>query len=147
MTKADNRGRVLMRLGAILFLVGLIVGLIAWRLANPRMGLSSHLEGVMNGTFLIAVGLLWVHLKLGRFLKTALFWLAIYGTYSNVAATLLAAWWPAGEFLSIAATTPRGTDDQEQVIMNLLTSTSVTIILSSALIVFGLRGRTPEAAP
>ena len=58
MDTADNRGRVLMRLGAILFLSGLVIGLVAWQLANPRMGLSSHLEGVMNGTFLIAVGLL-----------------------------------------------------------------------------------------
>lgn len=141
MDTADNRGRVLMRLGAILFLSGLVIGLVAWQLANPRMGLSSHLEGVMNGTFLIAVGLLWRHLKLGRAARIALFWLAIYGTYSNVGTTLLAAWWPAGEFLSIAAETPRGTDAQEQIIMNLLNSTAATIILASALIIWGLRGR------
>jgi hydroxylaminobenzene mutase len=141
MDSADNRGRVLMRLGAILFLCGLVIGLIAWQLANPRMGLSSHLEGVMNGTFLLAVGLLWGRLKLGGAMRTALFWLAIYGTYSNVAATFLAAWWPAGEFMSIAAPTPRGTDIQEQIITALLNSTAATIILASVLIIWGLRGR------
>jgi hydroxylaminobenzene mutase len=141
MDSTDNRSRVLMRLGAILFLCGLVIGLIAWQLANPRMGLSSHLEGVMNGIFLIAVGLLWGHLKLGGVARTALFWLAIYGTYSNVAATLLAAWWPAGEFMSIAAPTPRGTDAQEQIVTALLNSTAATIILASVLIIWGLRGR------
>jgi hydroxylaminobenzene mutase len=146
MSSADNRGRVLMRLGAILFLCGLVIGFIAWRLANPRMGLSSHLEGVMNGTFLITVGLLWDRLKLGRVARTALFWTSVYGTYSNVAATLLAAWLPAGEFLSIAAPTPRGTDAEEQVIMSLLNSTVATIALASVLIVWGLRGRDATAA-
>jgi hydroxylaminobenzene mutase len=146
MDSTDNRGRVIMRLGAILFLCGLVIGLIAWQLANPRMGLSSHLEGVMNGIFLLAVGLLWGHLKLGGVARTVLFWLAIYGTYSNVAATLLAAWWPAGEFMSIAAPTPRGTDTQEQIIAALLNSTAATTILASVLIIWGLRGRERTVA-
>jgi hydroxylaminobenzene mutase len=146
MDSADNRGRVLMRLGAILFLCGLVIGLTAWQLANPRMGLSSHLEGVMNGIFLIAVGLLWGRLRLGAAMRPALFWLAIYGAYSNVAATLLAAWWPAGEFMSIAAPTPRGTDTQEQIITALLNSTAATTILASILIIWGLRGREKTVA-
>jgi hydroxylaminobenzene mutase len=146
MDSVDNRGRVLMRLGAILFLAGLVIGLITWQLANPRMGLSSHLEGVMNGTFLIVVGLLWGRLQLGDATKTALFWLAIYGTFSNVATTLLAASWPAGEFMSIAAQTPRGTNAQEQIISALLNSCAATIILTSVFIIWGLRGREKTVA-
>jgi hydroxylaminobenzene mutase len=144
MSSADNRGRVLMRLGAILFLAGLVIGLFAWQLANPRMALSSHLEGVMNGTFLIVVGLLWERFRLGGATKTALFWLSIYGTYSNVAATLLAAYWPAGEFLSLASESPRGTDAQEQIIDVLLNSCVFTIGLAVVLIIWGLRGREKE---
>jgi hydroxylaminobenzene mutase len=100
----------------------------------------------MNGTFLIAVGLLWGRLKPGGAMRTTLLWLAIYGTYLNVAATLLAAWWPAGEFMSIAAPTPRGTDAQEQIITALLNSTAATIILASILTIWGLRGRESTVA-
>ena len=45
--------------GAGLFLLGLVTGFVGPLLANPRMGLSSHLEGLMNGTFLIAIGAIW----------------------------------------------------------------------------------------
>ena len=44
-------------LGLILFLVGLSVGLMVQNMANPRMALSAHLEGVMNGMFLVILGL------------------------------------------------------------------------------------------
>jgi hydroxylaminobenzene mutase len=45
--------------GMLLFLFGLVTGLLEQRLTNMRMGLSAHLEGVMNGTFLIALGAIW----------------------------------------------------------------------------------------
>jgi len=47
----------LLQFGYGLFLLGLLTGLGIPLLANPRMGLSSHLEGVMNGIFLIGLGL------------------------------------------------------------------------------------------
>ncbi|MBW6535801.1 MAG: hypothetical protein K0B11_12395 [Mariniphaga sp.] len=59
-------------LGVFLFLLGLIVGLVVPVLANPRMGLSSHLEGVMNGMLLIIFGLIWNRLKLSST------WLKLY---------------------------------------------------------------------
>ena len=40
----------------LLFLLGLITGLVVQQLENPRMGLAAHLEGLMNGTFLLALG-------------------------------------------------------------------------------------------
>jgi len=42
--------------GVFLFLIGLVTGLQERRFKNMRMALSAHLEGVMNGTFLIALG-------------------------------------------------------------------------------------------
>ena len=41
--------RRLMWHGMLLFLLGLITGLLEQRFTNVRMGLSAHLEGVMNG--------------------------------------------------------------------------------------------------
>jgi len=45
--------------GMLLFLLGLITGLLEQRFANVRMGLSAHLEGVMNGILLLALGAAW----------------------------------------------------------------------------------------
>jgi hypothetical protein len=47
--KANDRR--LMWHGMFLFLLGLITGLVEQRFTNIRMGLSAHLEGVMNGHF------------------------------------------------------------------------------------------------
>lgn len=40
-------------------MLGLIVGLLVPALANPHMALSSHLEGIINGIFLIVFELIW----------------------------------------------------------------------------------------
>ena len=48
--------RRLMWHGVLLFLLGLLTGLVEQRFTNVRMGLAAHLEGLMNGTFLIALG-------------------------------------------------------------------------------------------
>jgi len=50
---------------------------------DPRMALSSHLEGVMNGMFLVLVGLLWPRLSLSRRGQRWLPGLALYGTCAN----------------------------------------------------------------
>jgi hypothetical protein len=55
--------RRLMWHGMFLFLLGLVTGLVEQRFANVRMGLSAHLEGVMNGILLLALG---CHLERGE---------------------------------------------------------------------------------
>jgi hypothetical protein len=47
----ESDDRRLMWHGLFLFLLGLVTGLLEQRFTNIRMGLSAHLEGVMNGTF------------------------------------------------------------------------------------------------
>ena len=62
----DRAGHRLIQLGIILFLAGLLTGFVIPLMANPRVGLSSHLEGVMNGLLLVALGVIWPRLTLGR---------------------------------------------------------------------------------
>jgi hydroxylaminobenzene mutase len=47
-----------------LFLIGLLTSFAEQRFANVRMGLAAHLEGVMNGTFLVALGAVWTEVRL-----------------------------------------------------------------------------------
>ncbi|HVN71321.1 MAG TPA: hypothetical protein VMU10_04795 [Desulfomonilia bacterium] len=46
----------LMFLEVLLLLLGLLSGLPIPFFANPRMGLSGHVEGVMSGMLLIIIG-------------------------------------------------------------------------------------------
>ena len=92
--------RRLMWHGMFLFLLGLVTGLLEQRFANMRMGVSAHLEGVMNGIFLVALGAIWTEIRLSPPAKTAAFWTALYGTYANWVFTTL------GAVLGTAAANP-----------------------------------------
>lgn len=128
----------LLQLGIVLFLLGLLAGLAGPALANPRMGLATHLEGVMNGLFLVALGLVWPRLSLSPRLQTATFWLAVYGTFANLAATFLAAVSGAGAMMPIAGGRP-GDATQEAVISGLLVSLALADIAVCLLVLAGLR--------
>ncbi|HMF68590.1 MAG TPA: hypothetical protein VK602_13395 [Phyllobacterium sp.] len=74
-----------------LFLLGLVTGLLEQRFTNMRMGLAAHLEGVMNGTFLVALAAIWTEVRLPPTAKAAAYWTALYGTYANWLTTTFAA--------------------------------------------------------
>lgn len=130
-----------LRLGVLLFLLGLLAGFLLPAMANPRMGLSSHLEGVINGIFLLAVGLLWSHLSLGKLAQRVLFAFAVYGAYVNWLVTLLAGFWGAGAgMMPIAGAGHEGTVLQEAFIGFGLLSLSAGMLVASGLLLWGLRG-------
>jgi hypothetical protein len=56
MTFSTDSQRRLIWHGMFLFLLGLLIGFVEGQVSNPRMALAAHLEGLMNGTFLIALG-------------------------------------------------------------------------------------------
>src|ERR1700754_3942703 len=77
--------------GVFLFLLGLVTGLAEQQFTNVRMGLSAHLEGLMNGIFLIALGAIWSQVRLKPWAKATAFWGALYASYANWLFTTLAA--------------------------------------------------------
>lgn len=125
--------------GILLFLLGLIVGLFLPLMANPRMGLSSHIEGVLNGMFLVILGLIWHKVALsGKWLKIT-FWLSIYGTFANWLGMLYAAVVNAGKDLTIAAKGKEGTPLQEGVLSFLLITLSLAMIIICITVLIGLK--------
>lgn len=130
---------LLLQLGIALFLLGLLTGFVIPKFKNPRMGLSSHLEGVLNGIFLVALGLLWSRLNLSAAWLTVTFWLALYGTFVNWLATLLAAVWGAGAMMPIAAQGHQSSAARESVIKFLLGTLSLAMVAVCALVIAGLR--------
>jgi hydroxylaminobenzene mutase len=133
--------RRLIRLGVLLLFLGLLTGLVVPMLSNPRMGLTSHLEGVMNGILLVVLGLIWSRLRLSRLTMAVTFWLATYGTYVNWATTLAAAAWGAGgSRMPIAAMGRTGTPIQEGIINFGLVSLTLAMLSTCIVVLWGLRG-------
>jgi len=112
---------------------------------NPRMGLSAHLEGLMNGLFLIVLGLVWGRLALSTRAQVALFSLALYGTYVNWGSTLLAALLGTSRRTPIAGAGFSGQPWQEHLVDFGLISLSVAILAACCLALWGLRKAKPEA--
>jgi hydroxylaminobenzene mutase len=137
--------RNLIRYGIILFILGLITGFLIPALENPRMGLSSHLEGTLNGMLLVIFGVIWVRLNLSDRAQKYAFNLALFGTYINWFTTLMAALWGAGsEMMPIAGGGLQGSDIQEILIKIGLISLSIAILASSGIILYGTRGNEPK---
>lgn len=132
-------GHRLIEAGILLFLIGLFIGLAVPVFENPRMGLSSHLESLFNGLYLMVVGVIWERIALGMRAKRALLVLLIYGTFANMTATLLAAIWGAGEMMPIAGMGMTGSSIQELVIAILLVSLALAMIVATTMILVGLR--------
>ncbi len=123
--------------GILLFLFGLIIALFMPILANKRMGLSAHLEGIMNGIFLVILGLIWNKLVLtDKWLKIT-FWVAIYGSFANFVAVVIAAVTGAGKMMPLAGG-KEGTQVVEILISSLLISLSLAMIIVCILILIGL---------
>ena len=136
----ERHGHRLLQLGILLFLLGLLVGLAVPRFAVPRLGLSTHVLGIMQGIFLIVMGLLWPTLRFGPAVSRIGVVLAVYGCLAAWTANLAAAVWGAGSgMLPIAAGQSHGTALQEGLIAIALRSAGASLIAFSALVLWGLR--------
>jgi hydroxylaminobenzene mutase len=140
-TALRREGHRLLRVGSLLFLAGLLVGLAVPAFALPRLGLSTHLLGIMQGTFLMVIGVIWPRLKLTPLTAQGAHGLAIYGCIAAYTANFLGAIWGAGTtMLPLAAGGARGTTWQEGAIRVLLMSAALSLITAVSLVVWGLRG-------
>lgn len=127
--------------GMCLFLIGLLTGFAEQHFANPRMGLAAHLEGVMNGTFLIALGAIWTEVRLFPRTKAIAYWTALYGTYANWLVTTLAAAFGTAALSPITGAGRRGQAWQEGLVTVGFLTVGITIIASSMLVLWGLRSK------
>lgn len=135
----DDSKRRLIWHGMFLFLLGLLTGFVEQKFINPRMGLAAHLEGVMNGTFLIALGAVWAEVRLTPRLKLVAYWSALYGTYANWLATTLGAAFGVAALSPITSAGHHALPWQEGLVTALFMTIGIAIIGSSLLLLWGLR--------
>ena len=71
--------------GIVVFLIGLVTGFFLYSglMKNPQIGVITHLEGVLNGMFLVILGLLWSRMLLNEKQQKFLMILAIVCVYTN----------------------------------------------------------------
>jgi hydroxylaminobenzene mutase len=138
----QDRGRALLWHGMVLFLLGLLTGLVQPALKNPRMGLAAHLEGVMNGTFLLALGAAWSKVRLSDRLSAVAYWATLGGTYGNWAVTLLAAALGTAAMTPIASAGFGGKPWQEAVATVGFVAVGIFILVASGLLLFGFRRKS-----
>lgn len=130
-----QQARYLLQLGLVLFLLALLVGILVPGFAVPRLALSVHLLGVLQGTFLVAISGVWSKVRFGRRTSWLSLWLLGYGCVAAWVANLLGAYWGAGNtLLPIAAGSAHGSALQELAIVALLRSSGITLLVGIALI-------------
>ena len=124
-------------LGAGLFLLGLVSGFLTGLMANPRMGLSAHMQGLTNGMFLIALGAAWSHVALSPRWAGAAFWLIAFGTVANWIATSLAAFWGTGIMTPIISPEPVAANWQEAIVSALLLGLTLAMLAGTVIVLAG----------
>jgi (hydroxyamino)benzene mutase len=142
----DRRRRLLFH-GMTLFLMGLFTGLAEQHFANVRMALAAHLEGVMNGIFLLAVGAIWHEVMLPARASIAVYWMLLGGTYGNWAVTTMAALLGTAALSPVTAAGRSAQPWQEALVTAGFVIIGVAIILASVLLLWGLRGKAKPANP
>ena len=137
----ENANRRLMWHGMCLFLIGLLTGFAEQRFTNVRMGLAAHLEGVMNGTFLIALGAAWPEVRLAPRTSTIAYWAALIGTYGNWLVTTLAAVFGTAALSPISAAGHSGLPWQESLVTFGFLTIGIAIIAAAVMALWGLRAK------
>lgn len=134
----DTKRRLLWH-GMFLFLLGLLTGLVEPQFHNLRMGLAAHLEGVINGIFLVALGAAWPSVRLSPRPGRAAYWCALVGTYGNFLVTALAAALGTAALSPITAAGFAAPPWQETLVTLGFVFVGLTIVTCSVLVLWGLR--------
>jgi len=137
----EYRRRLLFH-GIALFLIGLLTGLAEQHFTNVRMALAAHLEGVMNGIFLLAVGAIWNDVRLPPTAAKIAYWALLGGTYGNWAVTTGTA-----ALSPITAAGRSAAPWQEALVTAGFLSIGIAIISASLLLLWGLRPTAKPVAP
>jgi (hydroxyamino)benzene mutase len=126
--------------GLVLFFLGLVTGFVIPSMTSPRLGMSAHVQGILNGMFLLLVGgIVWDRLASSRKIEAGAYWLLLYSAYGSWFFCLLAGVFGASHMLPIAGAGYRALPWQEQLVMVGLGTVGVGYTVACALLVYGVR--------
>ena len=126
--------------GLLLFVLGLLNGLIIPKSKSPRLSLSAHLTAVQSGTFLVAIAWAWPRFNLPA-PTSMLVALALSGSMFVLwFAFFLAGIWGAGRNLSIAGVGSQTGPVRQGIVTMLLGLGVIGAIAASAFLLFRWSG-------
>lgn len=142
----DSTQRQLVWHGIFLFLIGLLSGFAIPALTNPRLGLSAHMEALLNGMLLVLLGgVVWKYLRLSGRMERVVFWLFIYAAYANWFFCLLAAIFGANTMLPLASGERTVALWQEIPVRIGLGIGALCITSACILVLYGMKSKTSNA--
>lgn len=131
----------LLRAGIALVLAAALMGLAVSHFTVPRLALSAHLIALLQGIFLVVLGLIWPKLVLTKVQAGIAFGLLTYQAVAAPLSNLFAAAWGAGNsIVPMAAGVAHGSTGQEAIINIGLRSAGAALIVGLLLVLWGLRG-------
>ena len=128
--------------GVFIFLIGLLTGLLMKYMHNPRMGMSAHVEAILNGIFLILYGgVIWQELRLSDRISKVLLVFLIYASYFNWFFIMLAAIFGTSKLMPIAGKGFAAPEWQEMLVNMGLSTVVFSILMTAAITLYGLHRR------
>jgi hydroxylaminobenzene mutase len=126
--------------GLVLFFIGLLSGFVIPSLKSPRIGVSAHVEAVLNGMFLILVGgIVWDRIRLSRRIAGATYWSLLYAAYGSWLFCQLAAVFGGSKMLPIAGAGNHALPWQEQLLTIGFGTVGVSFAFACGVVLYGFR--------
>lgn len=124
--------------GALLFLLGLLEGVVIPYFTNTRMGLSAHLAAVQSAMALMVFGAIWSHVKLSDALLSLTAWASIFSMYVVWIGLTLAGILGTSKATPIAGAGFKGSANAELLTESIITLGAAAGIVGAGLLVYGL---------
>ena len=142
----NNEARQILFHGGIMTLLSLLSGFTAFFALAPRIALSSHTVGLLQGAMLIAIAGAWHLLNAPPKTLKILKYTLLVGFYANWISTQLSALWSAGRstYPINGKAMPEGAASWQDMTVTVLGFLSVLILVSAVLIIVAARNNKPE---
>jgi len=139
----NNEARQLLFHGGIMTLLSLLSGFTTFFALAPRIALSSHTIGLLQGAILIAIAGAWHLLNASPKTLKILKYTLLIGFYANWVSTQLSALWSAGRstYPINGKDMPEGAASWQDMTVSVLGILSVLVLVSAVLIVLAARNK------
>lgn len=138
MTPQKRLQKQLIISGALLFLLGLLEGVVVPYFTNSRMGLSAHLAAVQSAMALMVFGAVWSHVALSDALLRFTAWASIFSMYVVWLGLTLAGLLGTSKATPIAGAGFQGSASAELITEAIITVGAGAGIVGASLLVYGL---------
>lgn len=142
----NNEARQILFHGGIMTLLSLLSGFTTFFALAPRIALSSHTVGLLQGAMLIAIAGAWHLLNAPPKTLKILKYTLLVGFYANWISTQLSALWSAGRitYPINGKAMPEGAASWQDMTVTVLGVLSFLILISAVLIILAARNKESE---